>query len=168
MIELLFIMPPDHKLAGNAHIEATDIVGEDFITYTRVPEPDREYAKFFRPNNSFPNWTETVELPEAIVEMVAAGLGTSVLAGWAVRDSIESGRIVGARVGSDGINIPWYAATRSGVGGNHELNQRVANNVGRLVCRHKRIFLTVVARAYTHLFFISDQAQPRCVKNTRY
>ncbi|MEM7210086.1 MAG: LysR family transcriptional regulator [Pseudomonadota bacterium] len=128
--ELLFIMPPDHALAGKAHIEAADIVGEDFITYTRVPEPDREYAQFFRPNNSFPNWIETVELPEAIVEMVAAGLGTSVLAGWAVRDSINSGRIVGARVGQIGISIPWYAATRSGSGADQKLNHHVATLLG--------------------------------------
>ena len=112
--ELLFIMAPDHRLAGRAHITGEDIVGEDFITYSRIPEPDREYAKLFRPSQSYPNWIETVELPEAIVEMVAAGLGTSVLAGWAVGNAIETGRIVAARVGPEGISVPWYAATRRG------------------------------------------------------
>lgn len=92
--ELVFIMPSGHRLAGKNHVEGSDIVGEDFITYTRIPEPDREYARLFRPSNSYPNWTETVEVPEAIVEMVAAGLGTSVLAGWAVETATDSGRIV--------------------------------------------------------------------------
>jgi LysR family transcriptional regulator for metE and metH len=46
--------------------------------------------------------------------MVAAGLGTSVLAGWAVSGAVASGRIVAAQVGDDGISIPWYAATRAG------------------------------------------------------
>ncbi len=124
--ELRFIMAPDHRLAGKAHITGQDIVGEDFITYTRVPEPDREYAKLFRPNETFPNWTETVELPEAIVEMVAAGLGTSVLAGWALESSIRSKRIVDARVGAEGISVPWYAATRPGETGGNRHNLRVA------------------------------------------
>lgn len=110
--ELVFIMPPSHRLADKHHIEGQDIVGEDFITYTRIPEPDREYAKLFRPNDTYPNWTETVELPEAIVEMVAAGLGTSVLAGWAVSNAVRSGRIVGSRVGAEGVSVPWSAVIR--------------------------------------------------------
>jgi len=67
--ELLFIMAPGHRLADRDHIDGRDIIGEDFITYTRIPEPDREYARLFRPNNAYPNWTEIVELPEAIVEI---------------------------------------------------------------------------------------------------
>jgi len=110
--ELLFIMPPGHRLAGKSHIEGEDIVGEDFITYTRIPEPDREYARLFRPNDTYPNWTETVELPEAIVELVGASLGTSVLAGWAVDRAIKAGQIVGARVGAEGVTVPWFAVIR--------------------------------------------------------
>ena len=124
--ELLFIMAPGHRLAGRTHITGQDIVGEDFFIYTRIPASDREYAKLFRPNGTFPNWTETVELPEAIVEMVAADLGTSVLAGWAVKKSIESKRIVGARVGPEGISIPWYATTRPGNAEDDLYNRRVA------------------------------------------
>lgn len=124
--ELLFIMGPGHRLAGRAHITGPDIVGEDFITFTRVPAPDREYARLFRPSRTYPNWTETVELPEAIVEMVAAGLGTSVLAGWAVKGPIDAGRIVAARVGPDGITVPWYAAIRAGTADEDRCNRRVA------------------------------------------
>lgn len=123
--ELRFILSPEHRLAGRTVIEAEDIVGEDFITYTRVPEPDREYARLFRPSQSYPNWIETVEVPEAIVELVAAGLGISVLAGWAVAGAVNSGRIVAASAGSDGISIPWYAATRAGSGIEEQRNQRV-------------------------------------------
>ena len=123
--QLCFIMSPDHRLAGREVIEGEDVIGEDFITYTRVPEPDREYARLFRPSNSYPNWVETVEVPEAIVEMVAAGLGTSVLAGWAVSTAVSSGRIVTARVGADGISIPWYAAIRNENSPEDALNRRV-------------------------------------------
>ena len=124
--ELRFVMAPDHRLAGRAFIEGEDIVGEDFITYTRVPEPDREYERLFRPSNSYPNWTEIVEVPEAIVEMVAAGLGSSVLAGWAVKNAIDDGRIVAARVGENGIIVPWFAATRAGDSSEDQHNQRIA------------------------------------------
>jgi LysR family transcriptional regulator, regulator for metE and metH len=138
--ELRFIMPPGHHLAGKKCIEGIDIIGEDFITYTRVPEPDREYARLFRPSNSYPNWVETVEVPEAIVEMVAAGLGTSVLAGWAVKSAIDSHRIVAARVGTEGIHIPWHAATRTGNNDEDQRHLQVAEYLAQWC--HKRNGLT--------------------------
>ncbi|GAB5471106.1 MAG: transcriptional regulator MetR [Rhodospirillales bacterium] len=111
--ELLFIMPPGHRHAEKAFIRGPDIVGESFITYTKTPEPDREFAQLFRPAESYPRWTATVELPEAIVELVAAGQGTSVLAGWAVRPAIQSGRILSARVGPEGLRVPWQVVLRA-------------------------------------------------------
>ena len=80
-----------------------------------------------------------MELPEAIVEMVAAGLGTSVLAGWAVQGSIDSKRIVGARVGCAGITVPWYATTRAGDAAEDEVNRRVAEILADW-CRTSRGF----------------------------
>lgn len=124
--ELLFIMAPDHRLAARPFIEGRDVVDEDFITFGRVPEPDREYARLFRPNETYPRWRETIELPEAIVDLVAAGLGTSVLAGWAVRDAIDRGRIVGVRISPEGLSIPWFAATRGGDAAGEHGNRRVA------------------------------------------
>jgi len=96
-----------------------------------VPEPDREYARLFRPSNSYPNWGETVEVPEAIVEMVAAGLGTSVLAGWAVSGAVSSGRVVSAQVGNEGISIPWYAAIRSGDSAEDDYNRQVMTTLAK-------------------------------------
>ena len=111
--ELLFIMPPGHRHAGKAFIEGPDIVGEDFTTYAKIPEPDREFSRLFRPSNSYPNWTATVELPEAIVELVAAGQGTSVLAGWAMQPAIKAGRIASARVSKNGLPVDWHVAIRN-------------------------------------------------------
>ena len=110
--ELLFLSPPDHPLAAREVVHGEDIEGVDFMTYTRTPEPDREFARLFRPSNHFPAWVETIELPEAIVDMVAAGLATTVLSGWAVRDAVDDGRVAASRVGDDGIIVSWHAFTR--------------------------------------------------------
>lgn len=110
---LLYIMSPTHRLADRDYVEGSDIVGEQFITYTKVPEPDREFARLFRPTDSYPKWAATVELPEAIVELVASDLGTSVLSNWAMQTALAEGRIVGARVTQDGITVPWCAVLRS-------------------------------------------------------
>ncbi|MDW3178243.1 MAG: LysR family transcriptional regulator [Acidimicrobiia bacterium] len=110
--ELVFISPPDHPLAAKSVVTGPDIEGVDFITYTRTPEPDREFARLFRPSNAYPSWVETIELPEAIVEMVAAGLGTSVLSRWAIENSITQKRVASSSVGAHGITVPWHAFTR--------------------------------------------------------
>ncbi len=110
--DLVFITPPNHPLAGRQFVTGPDVEGVDFITYTRTPEPDREFARLFRPTNHFPSWVETVELPEAIIEMVAAGMGTSVLSRWAVEDAIRQGRVTASQVGHDRIVISWHAFTR--------------------------------------------------------
>lgn len=110
---LLYIMSPTHRLADRAFVEGADVAGEPFITYTKVPEPDREFALLFRPTDSYPKWAATVELPEAIVELVASDLGTSVLSNWALQTALNEGRIVGARVTQEGISVPWCAVIRS-------------------------------------------------------
>lgn len=112
--ELVFLAAPDHPLAGRPCVRGADLEGVDFMTYTRTPEPDREFARLFRPTDHFPAWVETIELPEAIVEMVASGLATTVLSRWAVQDAIDDGRVVASRVGDDGIVVPWHAFSRPG------------------------------------------------------
>ena len=110
--ELLFVMAPDHRLAGQAFIEAEDLAEEDFITYSRIPAPDAEYARVMRPAGRYPRWTATVELPEAIVELVRAGLGTSVLTHWAVAPHLATGALAATRVTEAGLRIDWSLALR--------------------------------------------------------
>lgn len=118
--ELVFVMAPDHPLAGRPWLDGPDIRGEAFITFSRVPAPDREYARLFRPSGTFPDWTETVEVPEAIVELVAAGLGVSVMSAWAMSEPVRNGRVVTARAGQAGLPIRWWAVTRAaGDGSKH-------------------------------------------------
>jgi LysR family transcriptional regulator for metE and metH len=110
---LMYIMSPSHRLADRSYVEGHDIVGEQFITYTKVPEPDREFALLFRPTDSYPKWAATVELPEAIVELVASDLGTSVLSNWALQTALAEERIVAAQVTEQGITVPWCAVMRN-------------------------------------------------------
>ena len=60
----------------------------------------------------YPRWTVPVELPEAIIELVAAGQGTSTLARWAVEGAVRASRIATASVTRAGIEVAWFAAVR--------------------------------------------------------
>lgn len=110
--QLVFICAPDHPLAGNATISARDIEGQEFITFTKTPEPDQEFARLFRPERRYPTWTAAIELPEVIVEMVSAGQGTSILAQWAVAPHVAAGRIVSIPLAPKPILVEWRCVTR--------------------------------------------------------
>lgn len=109
---LVFVCAPQHRLAAAASITAADIEGERFITFTKTPEPDQEFARLFRPERRYPNWTAAVEPPEAIVELVAANQGTSVLALWAVAPHVEAGRIRAIPLGPTPVTAQWKCVVR--------------------------------------------------------
>lgn len=110
--ELVAIMPAKHRLAGKAVIRAEDLAGEDYLTYDKTPEPGYEYERLMLPARIFPRWRTTVELPEAIVELVRAGFGLSILTRWAIEPHLRDGSIVCARVTDDGLPLPWSIVLR--------------------------------------------------------
>lgn len=111
--ELVFICAPDHPLAKNDVILAQDIEGQEFITFTKTPEPDQEFARLFRPERRYPTWTAAIELPEVIVEMVSAGQGTSILAAWAIAPHLAAKRVVAISLGPKPIKIAWRCVLRA-------------------------------------------------------
>ncbi|HJT80530.1 MAG TPA: LysR family transcriptional regulator substrate-binding protein, partial [Chthoniobacterales bacterium] len=48
---------------------------------------------------------------EAILEMVRANMGVSILAGWAARSVCRDG-VIAKRIAPGGIRRDWYAVTR--------------------------------------------------------
>ncbi|MEM9498653.1 MAG: LysR family transcriptional regulator [Pseudomonadota bacterium] len=110
--QLVFICAPEHPLAHATSVAARDIEGQSFITFAKTPEPDQEFARLFRPERRYPNWTAEVELPEAIIELVAADQGTSILAKWAVEPHVSAGRIRAIALDPAPIFLPWTAAIR--------------------------------------------------------
>lgn len=114
--ELVAIMAPSHPLAGKPHITAEDLADEDYLSYSRETIPGHEYDRLMAPANVYPRRYVLVELPEAIVELVAAGFGISILSRWAVAPHIASGKLAHARVTAEGIQVDWYADLRAADG----------------------------------------------------
>src|SRR5690625_2251802 len=110
--ELVLVAAPDHPLAGRQHVEVADLVDQTYLTYNPTPTPGFEYDRFIRPGEHYPGVVRVVPQTSAIVELVAAGAGVSILSRWALSPSIESGRITAIRCGSDGLPLTWNAVTR--------------------------------------------------------
>jgi LysR family transcriptional regulator, regulator for metE and metH len=107
--ELVAVMPPDHPLAVRPYLRARDFADENLILYV-APDESTVFEKLLRPAGVVPARVSQVQLTEAIIEMVKAGLGITVLARWAVKDQMESGRLITRPLTSKGLHRQWSAA----------------------------------------------------------
>ena len=110
--ELVLIVAPDHPLAAKGWIEPKELSSETYLTYNLSPTPGFEYERFVRPAEVFPRIVTVVQQTSAITELVAAGLGVSILSRWALEPAIAAGRVVPIQCGEAGLPLTWHAAMR--------------------------------------------------------
>ncbi|HZM85541.1 MAG TPA: LysR substrate-binding domain-containing protein [Blastocatellia bacterium] len=108
--ELVAIVSPDHHLASRSSVSAKDFASENLLVYALAKEDLTIYQKVLIPAGVAPKHVSRVELTEAIVEMVKAGLGVGVMARWAVRPQVEAGTLRTLRLTSKGVHRQWSAA----------------------------------------------------------
>ncbi len=111
--ELVCILAPGHRLAGRDFIRAADLAEETHFTYSAVTQEGFEYDRFLRPEGQYPARLVTVASAHAIVELVSAGLGISILARWAVDPRILNKELVAARLGENGLQLQWHVVMRN-------------------------------------------------------
>jgi LysR family transcriptional regulator for metE and metH len=110
---LVAIMAPTHPLAANDWVDAEDFANERYITYTLEPEPGFEWQRLFRSARVRPRRVSAVGVPEAIVDLVRAGFGLSILSRWAVEPEIRDGTLVARPIGRHGLDLNWWAVVRA-------------------------------------------------------
>jgi LysR family transcriptional regulator, regulator for metE and metH len=108
--EMVVVMSPDHRLASRARMRARDFQDETLILYAG-PEDSTLFERVLIPAGVAPRRLMQIQLTEAIVEMVKAGLGISCLARWAVEREMATGELVGVRLAGGGLKRRWSAAT---------------------------------------------------------
>src|SRR5262249_17243232 len=108
--EFVVIMPVDHPLVSRPYLSAKDFADQNLILYVS-PDESTLFEKVLRPAGIAPARISTVPLTEAIIEMVKAGLGVSVLARWAVDEQIAAGKIVARPLTRRGLHRQWQAVT---------------------------------------------------------
>jgi LysR family transcriptional regulator for metE and metH len=107
--ELLLIMAPTHRLAGRAIVEPQDLADETLIIYP-PKEESTVLQQVLIPAGVRPRTVQQVQLSEAIVELVKAGLGVAAMARWAIEPSLRAGTIRTARLTRKGVRRRWSAA----------------------------------------------------------
>lgn len=110
--ELVAVLPTSHRLAQRSVIEAEDFAAECYLTYGPTYQKGFETDRLLRPAKIWPQRLIKIELVDAILEMVAAGLGVSVLSRWAVDAHRRRADLAAIRLTDQGLPISWRAALR--------------------------------------------------------
>ena len=113
--ELYLILAPDDPLARRKFVNAADFSDLHLLLYCDEKKDLTIYQELLIPAGVSPKRMSNLELTEAILEMVQARMGASVMAGWAAAPWVEEGRVRAVRITRRGLKRHWKAATlRSG------------------------------------------------------
>ena len=110
--EMLLVTATDHPLAKKRFVRPHDLRDETLLLYA-TPATSRFYAQFFGGTDAEPREVVQVQLTEAMLSMVRAGLGVGALARWAIAGDLRRKSIAGIRLGTNGLHRTWSAATRA-------------------------------------------------------
>jgi len=109
--ELVAVVAPGDRLASRSHVRAEDFASEHLIMYA-IPENESTlFRRVLIPAGVRPAKVTSMQLTEAIVELVKAGVGIAVLARWAVAPHLQAGDLRALPLTRRGFRRRWYAAT---------------------------------------------------------
>ena len=112
--EMVLVTAPDHPLARKEHVPLEALEDEHLFAYSTGTRRSVVFDDILGPAGVTPRQVTRLQLTEAIIELVAAGLGVAIMAKWAVQPAIQSRALSALRLGRRGHTRTWYAATRSG------------------------------------------------------
>jgi len=111
--ELVLVVSEDHRLAGEKTVDVADLLEERFLLYS-PPEESHVFRDVLNPAGVSPSQISSLQLTEAIVELVRANMGVTILARWAVLPYLDGGGLTMIRVSHPGVKRSWQAKTRAG------------------------------------------------------
>jgi LysR family transcriptional regulator for metE and metH len=110
--ELVAIVAPSHHLAQRKHIDEQDFADEHVLLYNLRDEESTLLNDVLRPAGVRPARLSRIELTEAIVELVKAGMGIAMMARWAVAPHLQAGTLVALPITKRGLHRRWTAVYR--------------------------------------------------------
>jgi LysR family transcriptional regulator for metE and metH len=107
--EMVVIVDPQHRLASRAYVRFEELATETLLIYP-PKEESTAYRLVLEAAGVAPPLLE-MQLTEASIELVKAGLGVAFMARWAVDPHVKAGTLRALPVTRNGYRRTWSAAT---------------------------------------------------------
>ncbi|OGU35999.1 MAG: hypothetical protein A2068_13415 [Ignavibacteria bacterium GWB2_35_6b] len=109
--ELVVVTYKNHRLTKKSSVRAHDFIEETLILYTVQNEDLDVFQYLLNPAGVAPKKVLKLQLTEAIIEMVKAELGITVMAKWAIKPYLKNNQLVIIPFAGTVMKRNWYAAT---------------------------------------------------------
>ncbi|HEX6534269.1 MAG TPA: LysR family transcriptional regulator [Gemmatimonadaceae bacterium] len=111
--DVVIAVAPSHPLASRPYVRPADLAEEHLIVNDALERKYFVVEKVLRPAGVVPARVSRVPFTDAIVQLVKAALGVTVIARWAIAPALEAGTLVALPITRRGIRRDWQAATRA-------------------------------------------------------
>ncbi|HVI46889.1 MAG TPA: LysR family transcriptional regulator [Chitinophaga sp.] len=105
---LVAVLPQRHPYATKKSLSASDFATEHLLTYDTNATHNHFSHEFFRETS--PKTITRIQLTEAIVEMISAGMGVGIFATWVIAPYLKTKNIVSIPLQSPLRKRTWRAA----------------------------------------------------------
>jgi LysR family transcriptional regulator, regulator for metE and metH len=112
--EMTLVVSPEHRLASRKHVPVSELASEHLLIYSSSRHDSFALRRVLDPAGVEPARVSHLMLTEAILEMVKANLGVSIIAKWSVLPAIQAGTVRAISIGPRGVFRQWSAATLKG------------------------------------------------------
>jgi LysR family transcriptional regulator for metE and metH len=101
-------MPEDHPLADCSFVKLDDFGGQNLISHTDKGR-NRFYQEVLKAKGIEPKNVMNIGVPQAIIEMVAAGFGLTTFPRWALTEALKTWKIAARPITPSGFPLTWHA-----------------------------------------------------------
>ena len=109
---LVAAVSPGHHLADAPFIDSRAMQDDRLFTYPLSGEPGFEWeALIGAPEAPFRHVT-AMPTPEAVIDLVRAGMGVGVFSRWAIQPELTDGTLVARELGAEPVSLDWWAVLR--------------------------------------------------------
>lgn len=125
---LVGVFPPSAADVPGGAVAAQTFEALRYLAFQYHPAHGFEYERFFQPAGIVPRTINRVESVVAILTMVSAGYGVSILPAWCVADAATAGRVVARELSPGPIDVRWslYGTLKATENRQHVLPTTVA------------------------------------------
>lgn len=111
--ELVIIASPKHPMSRKRYVEAADFAGETLLYYGGIDDESSVARDIVMPAGVRLGKLKKVPLTDAMIEMVKAGQGVSMIANWSAMPYVKSGELAAVRLTRKGVFRDWKLALRA-------------------------------------------------------
>ncbi|MDY8138412.1 LysR family transcriptional regulator [Aquimarina sp. 2201CG5-10] len=109
--EMVVVLSKENDLLQNNTIDLSNLKEQNLILYDISEEKNYVLNHILQQNKGFVNSIQKVQLTEAIIQLVRANLGISIMAKWSVQPFLQDGQLTTIPLKSKRGIREWYLAS---------------------------------------------------------